>query len=123
MVLSQAEQLKFIEDIKQGKIQVIDPTRGGVLANYSMYKLPNEEGTTNSTPTNSAPPTDPVISYPTVSYPNQSGYRDSNQQTRNPKNSNRYTLISQQYLPSIDNSNYLYIVGGLVISYFLFNRK
>ena len=162
MVLSQAEQLKFIEDIKQGKIKVIDPTRGGVLANYSMYKLPNEEGTTNSAPTNSAPTTTqtsapPINSAPTTTqttappinsapppsaptnsspiesettytytYPNQTGYTDS-YRSRNLGNSSKYTLISQQYDPSIENSGsnsyYLYIIGSLVISYFLFNQK
>ena len=151
MVLSAAEQQKFLEDIRQGKIAVIDPRpalenmardlNGQTTTNqYSgptivpYTSTPINSAPTNSAPTNSAPiisqPTEPVISYPTISYPIQTGYSNNNLRPRNSRNSNRYTILpGEEYDPSMDNGDsnstnyYLYLISSLVITYFLFNRK
>jgi hypothetical protein len=146
MVLSQAEQQQFIEDIKQGKVKVIDPT--AALNNYEInpYRKGLDTGpaivsintgpptTTQTTapPINSAPPPSaPTNSSPiesettyTYTYPNQTGYTDK-YRSRKLGNSSKYTIVSDQYAPQENNSNtyYLYIIGSLVISYFLFNQK
>jgi len=157
--LTQAEQQKFIEDIKSGKIKPIDPYPA--LNNYSINPYPTglETGpaivtiltptptqttappttqttapppTTTAPPINSAPPPSaPTNSAPIVSeqtytytYPNQSGYTDT-YRSRKVGNSSKYVTVSDQYESPEDNSNtyYLYIIGSLVISYFLFNHK
>ena len=163
MVLTQAEQQKFIEDIKSGKIKPIYPYPA--LNNYRINPYPNglETGpaivtiltptpttapsttqttqttappttiappTTTAPPINSAPPpsaptnSSPIVSEQTYTYtyPNQSGYTDT-YRTRKVGNSSKYVIVSNQYTPPEDNTYYLYIIGGLVISYFLFNQK